>query len=111
MASRMHPQKKTDDRSFPVRVFVFVPREGFNRDWDPMWEFLNQVIGRENYVNWSAGREVSAAASVQRDVTAFYFRSVPDAHEWLTRFPKLEIADGTMNTTYRSPYVPFGRGH
>lgn len=104
MAGKVHPQKKKDDRSFPVRLFIYLPREGFGKDWNDLYPWLDEHIGRPNYAHWPASDVIDT-----REVLAWYFCSISDAAAFLERFPKLELADGTTSPTYSSPYLPFGR--
>jgi hypothetical protein len=59
--------------------------------------------GRGSYAVHGAGPGLTHA-------TAWYFRSVEEAQALVVKFPMLELSDGTELSTYRSPYLPFGRG-
>lgn len=66
--------------------------------------WLNREIGRGEYANHGVGRSIAG-----RDVVAFYFRSPDPAARFLSAFPQLALADGTLDQGYSSPTFPFGR--
>ena len=109
MVRRSTPQREIDDRSFPVRVFVATPKEGFgvllgagDRTTDT---WLDREIGRGNHAKHGAGGRTIGA----REFVSYYFRSPADAVRFLAAFPQLELADGTVHRGYTSPALPFGR--
>jgi hypothetical protein len=103
MDRRSPPQKKLDDRAFPVRVHVLVPERGFENLLLDMHRWLDAEVGRGNFAAHGAGAGLTQA-------TAWYFRTVEEAQAFVATFPMLELADGTELPTYQSPYLPFGRG-
>ena len=103
MDRRSPPQKRTDDHAFPVRVKVLVPERGFENLLLDMHRWLDAAVGRGSYAVHGAGAGLTHA-------TAWYFRTVEEAQAFVTKFPMLELADGTELPTYQSPYLPFGRG-
>jgi hypothetical protein len=103
MDRRSPPQRKIDDRAFPVRVHVLVPERGFENLLLDMHRWLDAEVGRGSYAAHGAGAGLTHA-------TAWYFRTVEEAQAFVARFPMLELADGTELPTYQSPYLPFGRG-
>lgn len=104
MGRRSDAQKKIDDRAWPVRVLVYVPTGGFGSAMNPLYDWLNQTLGREGYTVHSAPRFGT------RDTKAFYFRSSEDLLRFIEAHPFLELADGTKEQIYTSPALPFGRG-
>jgi len=112
MSRRSTPQKETDDRAFPVRLFILVPLPGFGlllgHDPDSIYGWLDREVGRGNYAMHGGGRALVDGPSI-RDQMGFYFRHPEAASRFLAAFPTLEIADGTMSSTYSSPALPFGR--
>lgn len=103
MARRSIPTAKTDEAAFPVRVKLWVPPGGFRlRQW-AMHDWLDAHVGRADYA-WHPGGQVGA-----RDAVSLYFRTPGDADAFLSAFPELELADGTMLPGYTSPALPFGR--
>ena len=103
MDRRSPPQKRTDDHAFPVRVKVLVPERGFENLLLDMHRWLDAEVGRGSYAVHGAGAGLTHA-------TAWYFRTVEEAQAFVTKFPMLELADGTELPTYQSPHLPFGRG-
>ena len=103
MDRRSPPQKRIDDHAFPVRVKVLVPERGFENLLLDMYRWLDAEVGRGNYAR-------TASAPAWRMRTAWYFRTVEEAQAFVAAFPMLVLADGTELPTYRSPYLPFGRG-
>ena len=103
MDRRSPPQKRTDDHAFPVRVKVLVPERGFENLLLDMHRWLDAAVGRGSYAVHGAGAGLTHA-------TAWYFRTVEEAQAFVTKFPMLELADGTELPTYQSPNLPFGRG-
>lgn len=103
MDRRSTPQKRLDERAFPVRVHVLVPGQGFENLLLDMHRWVDVEIGRGSYAAHGAGTGLAHA-------TAWYFRTVEDAQAFVAAFPMLELADGTELPTYQSPYLPFGRG-
>src|SRR5690606_28673605 len=104
VVKRSSPQREIDDRAFPVRVLIFVPREGYGRligsGPETINSWLDREIGRADY-GWHSG-----GSRGTRDVSAFYFRHPSPAARFLEAFPQLEIADGTMERWYASPALP-----
>lgn len=111
MTRRSTPQHVTDEKAFPVRLFILVPLEGFGPllglSPDAIHPWLDREIGRGNYAVHAGGRV--AVQSGLRDKTAFYFRHPDHAARFLAAFPQLELADGTTSITYKSPMVQSGR--
>ena len=86
-----------------MRVFVHVPASGFENLLPEMHRWLQASIGHDSYAKHGATGGLIEA-------TAWYFRTVEDAQSFVSRFPVLELADGTEHPTYQSPHLPFGRG-
>jgi len=110
---RSPPQAQTDDRHFPLRLYLLVPREGFGMLYAPsnpdgIYAWLDRELGRGNYA-WHSGGQAGGANGELRDRVAAYFRHPEDALSFLRAYPSLEIADGTVSSTYSSPALPFGR--
>jgi hypothetical protein len=66
---RSPPQKRTDDRPFPVRVRIMVPERGFENLLLDMHRWLDAVVGRGHYAVHGAGAGLTDAA-------AWFFRTV-----------------------------------
>ena len=98
MVRRSEPQKKIDDRAFPVRVKFKVPHDGLWRISERIREWLAREIAHGDYAWHAAGHD-----------TALYFRTVEDAHRLVTAFPEFERADRTTSPTCQSSAFPFGR--
>ncbi len=92
MPTRSTPQKKIDDRAFPVRVKFRVPQRGFGQSYTEMYDWLNTKVGFGGYAKHSEGH-----------AAAFYFLDVETAQHFIAAFPQLELADGTLSRTYSSP--------
>lgn len=113
MTRRSPPQVQTDDRHFPLRLYILVPRDGFGALYDPsnadaIFAWLDRELGRGNYA-WHSGGKFWGPNGEPRDRVAAYFRHPEDALSLLRAYPSLEIADGTVSATYSSPSLPFGR--
>jgi hypothetical protein len=103
MVRRSTPQKVIDERSFPVRLKIWVPENGFGQDLSKMILWLQDNLPRGDFADHQGG------LTGLRETLAFYFRNVTDAQRFLDAFPQAEIADGTTFASYRSPALPFGR--
>jgi len=88
MDRRSPPQKKLDDRAYPVRVHVRVPERGFENLLLDMHRWLDTEVGRGNFAAHGAGTGLT-------DAVAWYFRTIEEAQAFVARFPMLELADGT----------------
>ncbi|GGB87922.1 hypothetical protein GCM10011494_02830 [Novosphingobium endophyticum] len=97
MVRRSTPQKKIDDRAFPVRILVRVPRFGFGQQYDEIHAWLKNEIGRGEYADHSF-------RTPPRDAVGFYFRRIEDAQRFVAAFPSLELSDETAGAGYTSPY-------
>lgn len=104
MTRRSTPQAKVDDRHYPVRMLILVPRDGFGALSDfrlgSIYHWLDQEIGRGHYAWHGADQHVGAAV---RDQVALYFRHPSHAARLLEAFPQLELADHTDSPFYTSP--------
>ncbi|PJN93668.1 hypothetical protein CNY89_19210, partial [Amaricoccus sp. HAR-UPW-R2A-40] len=87
-----------------MRVKLLVPEGGFERQFDDLYCWLDQEVGRGEYALHAA-----SALGISRDAVAVYFRAPETAHRFVARFPDLLLADGTDSVVYTSPYLPFGR--
>lgn len=97
MPKRAPPQHKIDDRAFPVRAQIFVPRDGFGILMTPLHEWLDRELGCRSYA-WHSGGSVMG-----RDVVAVYVREPDHLRALLSAWPMLELADGTISPFYRNP--------
>ncbi len=97
MTRRTRPQSKTDEDAFPVRVWFYVPERGLGRLMTPIYDWLDQNVGRTSYAVHSGG------SNAKGDRIAVYFRHPADAHAFVGAFPSLELADGTVFPGYYSP--------
>ncbi|MFD1882100.1 hypothetical protein [Paracoccus pacificus] len=98
--TQVNPQKKIDDRAFPIRMKLKVPANGFGPVSDEMYLWLDNFIGFTNYA-----RHGGLGAQGNR-TAVLYFRHPRDAVAFLDAFPGLELADRT-DAGYWSPNVPF----
>ncbi|MES2435048.1 MAG: SOS response-associated peptidase family protein [Pseudomonadota bacterium] len=85
-----------------MRVFIKVPERGFGSMMAPMHTWLDNHVGRASFAIHGGSR------SVLGDTIAAYFRDPKDATAFLTAFPTLELADGTIQPGYYSPNAPRG---
>lgn len=69
MTRRSTPQRRIDDEAFPVRVKLLVPEGGFERQFDDLYRWLDQEVGRGEYAFHAA-----SALGISRDAVAIYFR-------------------------------------
>lgn len=104
MVKRSTPQREIDERAFPVRMLVCVPKIGFGVRTTAIHEWLSDQVGRADHAFHPAGRQHAG-----RDVVAVYFRNPAPAMAFLAAFPDMELADGTALPGYTSPYLQFGR--
>jgi hypothetical protein len=109
MNRRSTPQREIDDRAFPVRMLILVPKEGFGvsigAKAGTIDSWLDCEIGRGEYAHHSGG----GRTAIGREATAFYFRTPDAAARFVVAFPQLELADGTTLRGYTSPSFPLGR--
>lgn len=96
MVRRSTPQKKTDDNAFPIRVKVAIPERGMGMLTDAYYKWLNDNLGAGEFANHSN-------TTIGGSATAFYFRDLDNAREFMSAFPMLELADGTTAVSYTSP--------
>ena len=97
MVRRSTPQNKIDDRAFPIRVLIRVPRFGFGQQYDEIHAWLKNEVGSGAFAHHSFFRPGINAS-------AFYFRHLSDAQRFQAAFPSLELADGVAAPSYTSPY-------
>ena len=105
MSRRSDPQSKIDDGAYPVRLLIVAPESGFGSDFDAIYRWLNQEVGRDKYAIHSAGRAPGQNGIICR--IAIYLKHPKFGAALLSAFPKLELADGTLSSTYTAP----GRHH
>lgn len=96
MNRRSSPQKTADDLAWPIRVCIVVPGGGFSSAKIDPHAWLVKELGLGGFAWHSAGR-------VTRDVSAVYFRTLPDLQRFLDAFPSLGLADDTGSPLYQSP--------
>jgi len=102
MVCRSTPQRTIDDRAFPIRLKIVVPRGGLGNVLNEMIVWLQDNLPRGDFAQRSGGWVGTV------DSAAFYFRSLDDAQRFRARFPALQLADGTVGS-YDSPAMPWGR--
>ena len=71
--------KRRNEREFGVRIRVAVPKEGFGKQLDEMFHWLDTNVGRMNYGH-------SADAVPGQDAKAFYFTLTEHAHAFQSAF-------------------------
>lgn len=104
MSKRSDPQSKIDDGAFPVRMLFVTPEGGFGSDIDAIYRWLNQEVGRDQYAIHSAGRAPGQNGLIYR--VAIYLKHPKFGAALLSAFPNLELADGTLSSTYTAPGRP-----
>lgn len=87
MSQRTTPRAKTDALSFAVAVKIVVPERGLGQVSGEIHQFLNDVIGSDNFAN-HPGQAVGVA-----QVTVFYFRDLEAAMIFKGRFRALVLAN------------------
>ena len=104
MSRRCVPQSKIDDGAFPVRMLLVAPESGVGSDIDAIYRWLNHEVGRDEYAIHSAGRAPGQNGLIYR--LAIYLKHPKFGAALLSAFPKLELADGTLSSTYTAPGRP-----
>lgn len=97
MARRSPPQRKLDERAFPIRVKFSVPPLGTIGVAPDMYKWLESEVGRGRYA-------VHPTETVLWNAFAIHFVAVEDARAFVAAHPQLQLADGTDCVTYTSPY-------
>lgn len=97
MPKRNLPQARIDEKVFPVRVNIFVPKDGFGTMLTPLFAWLDGKCGRTGYA-WHSGHCVAG-----RDTVAIYFKRAEDPAALVEAWPGLELADGTGLPRYAHP--------
>jgi hypothetical protein len=92
MTRRSPPRSRTDDREFPVRVFIAVPDGGFGLQYEAIYRWLDNNAGRGGYAVHPGGRRLLRGGII--DSIALYVRAPQSAADLLQEFPWLELADG-----------------
>ncbi|OJH43984.1 hypothetical protein [Paracoccus sp. SM22M-07] len=108
MTRRNVPQSKINDAAFPVRLFIVSPGSGVGRDIDAIYRWLNQEVGRDQYAIHSAGRAPGQNGIIYR--IAIYLKHPKFGAALLSAFPSLELADGTLSSTYTVNRAGFSGG-
>ena len=99
MSRRSTPRKRTDDEAFPVRIKIAVPEGGLGYALNAAENWLAREIG-------VGGFAVHSVPALGTDATAFYFRDVETAKDFVDAFPDLRLADGTLFQHYDTPGMP-----
>lgn len=104
MVRRSTPQSQIDERYYPLRMLILVPRNGFSgfeaAGHGNIHIWLDREVGRGHYAIHAGGRQPGIEI---RDRVALYFRHPEPAARFLAAFPALELADRTEDDTYTSP--------
>lgn len=104
MVRRSTPQKKIDERAFPVRLKIIVPELGFrHHTYAGAVAWLDREVGLGEYA-WHGAETMET-----RDACAIYLRDATTAAAFLAAFPEILLADGTESVVYTSPHLPSGR--
>jgi len=93
-------QPEIDERSFPVRLFVVVPEEGFlslGPDLQPH-KWLMRNLPKGDFAVHGGARNPYLMA----DYIIVYFRTIDAAARFLNALP-VELADGTRSEIYSAP--------
>ena len=96
MVRRSTPQKKIDERAFPVRIRILVPPSGLGQQLNHVHDWLHAEIGRGQFA-------VHSCSGIGADSIGIYLRDVEGARFLLEAFPGLELEDGTDSPHYSSP--------
>ncbi|WP_325048867.1 SOS response-associated peptidase [Rhodophyticola porphyridii] len=96
MSRRSTPQKKIDERAFPVRVRFAVPERGLGARMDDLHRWLAAEVGSGEYA-------VHSSSALAMDATGVYLRDVAGAQALLQAFPDLMLADCLDRGIYTSP--------
>ena len=96
MVRRSTPQKKIDERAFPVRIRVLVPPSGLGQQLNHVHDWLHAEIGRGQFA-------VHSCSGIGADAVGIYLRDIEGARFLLEAFPTLELQDGTDSPHYSSP--------
>ena len=96
MVRRSTPQKKLDERAFPVRVRIATPDNGFGVELDAVYRWLSAEIGGGQYA-------VHSSSGIACDAVGFHFRDLECATHFLRAFPGLKLADGVDSICFTSP--------
>ena len=80
MVRRSIPASVIDDRRFPIRLRVAVPRGGFGQRLDAMHAWLDENVGRANFATHGYNRPAV------REACLWYFVDVDAAHDFVKRF-------------------------
>lgn|GEM_PF-855950 len=103
MTQRSTPQRKADEAAFPIRLKFIVPVGGLGNMLVDMHDWLRSNIG-------SARHAVHSGRSVTMASIAIYFVDMAEAVRFTEAFPALELADGTLCSTYSSPAKAHQKG-
>lgn len=98
---RSAPQRTNDDAAFPVRIMLVAPSSGFGLAMEEMYRWLKDRTGRHGYAVHSGGRGGVRERSLDR--MAVYFKDLQIAVDFLSAFPDLVLADGTVASWYTAP--------
>ncbi len=96
MSRRTAPQKKTDERAFPVRVRFEVPGNGLGLRLGDLHRWLNREIGAGFFA-------VHSSHGLGMQAVSIYLCDTECARDLVAAFPDLKLADGTKCHTYYSP--------
>jgi hypothetical protein len=80
---------------------IRVPPFGLAKLYDRMHAWLAAELGRGQYAS-------HGASGLGEDVAAVYFRTTEDAQRFVSSFPQLELADGTLLPAYSAAHRASG---
>lgn len=101
MVRRSTPQRKVDDRAFPVRI-LFYEKDIAVVNYMRIHDWLMAHIRRGDYAEHGGPDQANKTVG-------YYFRTTEDAHRFRSAFPDIELADRTDLDGYHSPYVVAGK--
>lgn len=78
------------EATFPIRVKVAVPRNGFGKQIEEVGAWLNREIGPGRYGQ-------APTPMLGGDAAGFHFVCLADAARFLAAFPELEMAIGALD--------------
>ncbi len=101
MVQRSVPQKKLDERAFPIRI-LFYEKDIAGSPYGGIQQWLFANMQRADYAE-------HGGPDRHDKKVAFYFRTVEDARRLREAVADIPLADGTTSDSYNSPYVTAGR--
>jgi hypothetical protein len=93
MPRRSIAPRTLDDAAFPVRLKLRVPPAGFGQNLIEILRWLRREVGNGNFAHHEA-------ETLEEEALGVHFRCLEDAAAFMTAFPDLQLADGTVSRSY-----------